>query len=176
MGGLVARYAALPTDPDAGHPRRLRVRRLFTIATPHNGAQLAPLGGLVSATARQMRHGSDFLERLNAALPDAEYDLIPYVRLGDFTVGPPWAAPPGRTPYWVSNRPLQLPHVMAFLDARFRADIVARLRGDQPPHRPHPRAVARVTPNTCRLRFSGTTRNRKRQRDAQTDQPSIRRH
>ena len=132
MGGLVARYAALPPDADAGHPRQLRIHRLFTIATPHNGAQLAPLGGLVSAAARKMRHGSAFMNTLNAALPDAEYQLIPYVRLGDFTVGPAWAAPPGRTPYWASNRPLQFPHIMSFLDARIRADIITRLRGELP--------------------------------------------
>ena len=147
MGGLVARYAAVPPDPDADHPRQLVIRRLFTISTPHHGAQLAPLGSPVSSAARKMRHESDFLNRLNDALPDADYDLIPYVRLGDFTVGPAWAAPPGMTPYWVSNRPMQFPHIMSFLDARIRADIVARLRGESAPHRTHPCAFTQINPS-----------------------------
>ena len=34
-----------------------------------------------------MRTGSPLLDYLDAGLPDTDYELIPYVRLGDFTVG-----------------------------------------------------------------------------------------
>ena len=44
MGGLVARYAALPIAPrDEGPAKRLRIARLFTISTPPRGARMADL-------------------------------------------------------------------------------------------------------------------------------------
>ena len=74
MGGLVSRHAALPLDDGArgahGPTRRLKIRRLFTIATPHRGANWAPLG-VFNSLAQSMRHGSPLLQRLDAALPSA---------------------------------------------------------------------------------------------------------
>ncbi len=71
MGGLVARY----------YVQRLggasRVRRLITLATPHNGTYTAFLRG--NAGARQMRPGSEFLRRLNSdahMLNDIEFISI----------------------------------------------------------------------------------------------------
>ena len=76
MGGLIARYAAMPLPDDS---RQLRIRRLFTISTPHRGAKLA---ALPTFDQRQidMRPGSAFLASLDDALADADYDLLPYVR------------------------------------------------------------------------------------------------
>ena len=131
MGGLVARYAALePTGP-APAPRRLRMARLFTISTPHRGADLA---ALPTWDARQidMRAGSDLLRQLDAALPTTRYSVYPYVRLGDVLVGAANTAPPGTTPWWVANQPLSLPHAGAYTDPRIVADIARRLRHEPP--------------------------------------------
>ena len=138
MGGLVARYAALPAfkaePPDPAHPgpsRRLDIRTLFTLASPHRGARLAAWPSL-DPRINAMRAGSPFLRYLNAALPDAPYTLTPYVRLGDATVGDDNAAPPGRAAWWVTNTPFTLAHMAARSDDRLTADILRRLRGETP--------------------------------------------
>ena len=130
MGGLVGRYAAV-TKPGQ---RRLRVARLFTISSPHRGATMARLPAL-SRLHADMRAGSDFLRALEAAEARTtadDYDLLPYVRLGDGVVGAANAAPVGVRPWWVANRPLQPAHAAASLDPRVRADVARRLRGEEP--------------------------------------------
>ncbi len=133
MGGLVARHAA------AQEPKRLRIVRLFTIATPHRGAEMAALPTL-HPLQRAMREGSSFLDRLKKA--GTPYRVFPYVRLGDAIVGVGHAAPRGRHPWWVPNRPLDAAHLGAYRDPRILADIAARLRGEAPftkrPPRPPP--------------------------------------
>ena len=130
MGGLVGRYAAVPTlnQPEG---RRLRVARLFTISTPHRGAALAGLP-TIDRLQIDMRAGSRFLRDLDAAYEGGGYELFPYVRLSDVPVGPPNAAPRGRTAWWVSNLPLQDSHMGAPTDPRIVADIARRLRGEAP--------------------------------------------
>lgn len=128
MGGLVARHAV---QPEEGSPRRLRVRRLFTIATPHRGAKMA---GVPTRDERilDMRAGSKFLSDLDTqASPEAPI-VYPYVRLDDAVVGVDRSAPPGRNPWWVANIPLSLAHVGAGQDPRILADIARRLRGEEP--------------------------------------------
>ena len=56
MGGLVARYAALDIE---GKPR-LNVSKLFTIATPHLGADLAELPSF-NQLHLDMRKGAVFI-------------------------------------------------------------------------------------------------------------------
>jgi len=134
MGGLVARYAAAPVP---GERRRLRVARLFTIASPHRGAELAGRLPPLTRLQRDMRPGSPFLRRLadaetRAAATGDAYEIVPYVRLGDRTVGCDNAAPPGANPWWLANRPLEPPHSAASLDPRIRADVARRLRGETP--------------------------------------------
>jgi len=146
MGGLIARYAALPPTPplsqevsaqastaqsDAGPRHRLKIARLFTISTPHRGAQLATLPHY-DAVIRDMKPGSDFLNRLDQHLPDARYAIIPYVRLGDGIVGEENAAPEGRTAWWVDPPPITGIHMYAHRDPRIVADIARRLRGEPP--------------------------------------------
>jgi pimeloyl-ACP methyl ester carboxylesterase len=128
MGGLVARHAALPRT-DSG--KRLNVRRLFTISTPHRGAALAAFPTL-DRRVTDMRCGSEFLRRLDAASQDAEYELIPYVRLDDAIVGVANAAPAGQLAWWVANIPGHAAHLGAASDPRFIADIARRLRGEPP--------------------------------------------
>ncbi|MEM9916031.1 MAG: hypothetical protein AAF911_13840 [Planctomycetota bacterium] len=128
MGGLVARYAALPPDPERGQTRRLKINRLYTIASPHRGANWAALGPWISL-ANDMKSGSDFLARLDAGRAEADYELVPYTRLGDWVVGPENTSPPDEKPVWVSARAFEMAHIQAAFDARIQADILARLRG-----------------------------------------------
>jgi hypothetical protein len=125
MGGLVARYAAAePTGPGA---KRLRIARLFTISSPHRGAELAELPTL-HRLQLDMRAGSPFLRALDDAPLD--YELVPYVVLKDRIVGQTNAAPYGESPHWVSGN--FGAHVGAHRDARILADIARRLRGEEP--------------------------------------------
>lgn len=136
MGGLVARWAALPpaqrfrgaasTPPGKATGKRLRIAHLFTISTPHRGAgfcdSLAP-----DAAARDMRRGSPFLGVLDAALPSAPYELVCYGQLRDHLVGATRCAPEGRQPIWTSGTFL-FSHFKAGDNPLFLADIARRLR------------------------------------------------
>ena len=126
MGGLVARHASRRRS-DGG--KRLAIRRLFTISTPHRGARMAQLPTL-DQRAVDMRADSEFLAELDEALPEAEYELYSYARLGDWIVGVENAAPPGLTAWWVPSPPLSFAHLGAANDPRILADIALRLRGE----------------------------------------------
>ncbi len=128
MGGLVARHASRPRT-DGG--TRLAIRRLFTISTPHRGARMAGMPTFDDRTI-DMRSGSEFLAELDAALPDADYTMYNYTRLGDWIVGVENAAPPGQTAWWVPTPPASFSHLGAATDPRIMADIARRLRGDPP--------------------------------------------
>ncbi len=131
MGGLVARDAAAPPENSAATSRRLRIRRLFTLSSPHRGARWASLPCFLKLH-RDMRIGSDLLVRLNEEARGTEYAIYPYVRLGDLIVGAENAAPPGSPPLWVSDRLLQPAHAAGVVDARIHADVARRLRGESP--------------------------------------------
>jgi hypothetical protein len=153
MGGIVARLAALPprerptvdgaplwNATEAPTGARLNVVRLFTLASPHGGARLARIAALDDA-ARAMRAGSAFLNRLDEALPRAEYTLLCYAHTGDVTVGARHAAPPGVTPIWTDGT-VMFSHGAIVENPWFAADIARRLRGDEPlltPDKPPPR-------------------------------------
>ena len=73
---MAARFAA-----DRLEGRRLRIRRLITIGTPHRGAVLAPANPLVEDRAVQdMYPGSLFLTRLDEAYR-GDYPIVAYARL-----------------------------------------------------------------------------------------------
>jgi pimeloyl-ACP methyl ester carboxylesterase len=125
MGGLVARFAAVPLKGGG----RLRIARLFTICSPHQGARLAEVPTLEGRVI-DMRHGSGFLTELNGQ--ERDYELVCYARLGDSIVGEENCAPPGMSPWWVEAPPLEAPHLAAPMDLRILADIGRRLRGEEP--------------------------------------------
>ncbi len=130
MGGLVARYAASDAY-FAKSGRRLRIARLFTISTPHAGADLADLPTF-DQRAEDMREGSAFLATLNATRPAEEtFEVFAYVRLHDGVVGEEHAAPPGQTAWWVPSG-FTLAHTLAGRDERILADILRRLRDEEP--------------------------------------------
>lgn len=128
MGGLVARYSAVD-DPSLG--RRVKIRRLFTISSPLNGAIRAGMMPLnLMDIVRDMRPGSAFYADL--AKHPADYEVVSYSRLRDPIVGERYAALPGHTPYWLDGPWWDPPHNGAFRDDRILLDIVRRLRGESP--------------------------------------------
>jgi pimeloyl-ACP methyl ester carboxylesterase len=136
MGGLIARYCALPpaTVTQCGMPPpvpsgTLRIRHLYTICTPHAGARMAE-GAFGSSMTQDMRPGSAFLSCLDAALPHADYALTCFAREGDSIVGADRSAPPGTEPILFDTPPLELSHVDAHRDPRILLVIVRSLRGD----------------------------------------------
>jgi hypothetical protein len=144
MGGLVARHASRPRT-DGG--TRLVIRRLFTISTPHQGARMADWPTLDDRTI-DMRTGSEFLAELDDALPDADYTMYNYTRLGDWIVGAENAAPPGQTAWWVPTPPASFSHLGAATDPRIMADIARRLRGDLPLTTEPPAPLSEVSDKT----------------------------
>ncbi|MEM1211649.1 MAG: hypothetical protein AAGI68_05055 [Planctomycetota bacterium] len=140
MGGLVARYAATPPTPptqttaaQADHsPRKqLKIARLYTVCSPHQGSALARLPSLLPLV-RSMAPDSPFLTELNSQFEDAPYTLTAYTRLTDPIVDPTRAAPEGHPVRWVQPPPFTLAHNYALDDPRLIADILRRLRNETP--------------------------------------------
>jgi hypothetical protein len=127
MGGLVSRYAASESFCRQS-TRKLTIKRLFTISSPHRGAKLAWIPTL-DRRIIDMRYGSAFLKTLNAEA--MSYELVAYARLGDQVVGESNAAPPGMTPLWIAP-PGGFSHGGAYGDTRILADIARRLRAEEP--------------------------------------------
>lgn len=128
MGGLVARYAALPEAPGG---KQLRINRLFTLATPHHGAKMASRFTL-DPRVKDMCASSPFLCALDSAATTATYAVIPYVTLGDGMVGSANARWIDGHVWWVPARPLAFPHLSITGDPRLIADMARRLRGETP--------------------------------------------
>ncbi|QDU35075.1 hypothetical protein KS4_31530 [Poriferisphaera corsica] len=134
MGGLVARYAAIPVSEtgEKKFRKRLNIKNLYTISTPHKGAELAWTAWW-DPSARAMMPGSDFIVRLNRDFKENHrYNTTAYTRLQDLIVGEENAAPDGVDLWWVDNRPFQTAHGNSGTDRRFLADIARRLRSEPP--------------------------------------------
>lgn len=127
MGGLVSRYAAMELP---GKPR-LRIARLFTIATPHQGAIISRPPSL-DPRVRYMQAGSGFLWTLDRAFEHRDYEMTCYTRLGDIVVSPQAAAPLGYPLWWVPSLPMSPSHLEAPSDPRILLDIVLRLCDETP--------------------------------------------
>jgi pimeloyl-ACP methyl ester carboxylesterase len=128
MGGLVGRYAAAP-EPGQ---KRLNVRRLFTVSSPHQGALRAMAWPSLTQMQADMCPGSEFLKKLAQTDQGAKYQIYPYSREDDTVVGAQYAAPPGHKPFTVPNEPFQPAHVGAATDPRILADVLRRLRDEKP--------------------------------------------
>jgi pimeloyl-ACP methyl ester carboxylesterase len=128
LGGLVARYAAAPSDTPA-RGRRLKIARLFTISSPHTGSAFAAYG--ITRFQHDLSPGSSFLAYVAGHDASATYSLFPYVLLGDNFVGQRHTAPPGQNPLWLAG-PMFFTHFNAMSDRRILADIALRLRDEEP--------------------------------------------
>lgn len=133
MGGLAARYAADRLQAENPGSRKLKINRLFTLATPHRGAVLSDSAALVEDRAvTDMVRRSLFLTKLQESY-QGDYEIVPYVRLKDGVVGAINAAPYGRTPIWVSApKYFGGSHLGIPEDLRLLTDIARRLRGETP--------------------------------------------
>lgn len=127
LGGLAARYAAIPQN-DGRAP--LRIARLFTISTPHRGAALADILPLIAAVQRDLRYRSDRILEIDSAPHD--YPIYCYCRLGDRIVGAKNTSPFGEGVWWVYTPWFNLPHQGSTTDPRILADIALRIYGDKP--------------------------------------------
>jgi hypothetical protein len=127
MGGLVARYAALEIE---GKPR-LKISRLFTIAAPHLGADLAELPSF-NQLHIDMRKDAPFIAMIRDSESEIDYQIVSYTFLDDEIVGEENTAPSGQTPYWLDKPNIAVAHVAVFSDDRIFADMVRRLRDEAP--------------------------------------------
>jgi len=121
MGGLVCRTAAsaLVEDP-------LEIARLFTLGTPHRGAEIAAAISPSTASS-QMRPGSAFLGRLDACpVPDETYC---FTAAGDTVIGADRGVAPGATAYRLPGRPGE-DHLSIMADPIALVEIARRLRGE----------------------------------------------
>lgn len=144
LGGLVARVAALPSgyldvssrragvtgEGGGGSPawrKRLRIRRMFALGVPFDGS---PLAGATrhEPVLRDMTPGSAFMERLRASDDMGGYEVIPYVKLLDISVGSRSSAPDGERVIWTSGT-VGANHLNIVSDRRILADIAMKLRG-----------------------------------------------
>ena len=106
MGGLVAMFCALD-DPQLG--RTLRIRNLYTIASPLRGARLAERAPfLLNSMQRDMKPGSALYQRIENSPID--YQIYSYTRLDDDIVGEMYTSAPNRGVWWVENLPGQPAH------------------------------------------------------------------
>ncbi len=143
MGGLVARWAALPPserirsedDAPAIGAKRLNIVRLFTFSTPHRGAVMAEKVH-IDAAASDMCAGSAFLDTLDDRRSAHPYELVCYAQVGDGIVGATRAAPPGEDPIW-SEGTVLFSHISVVENPIFVTDVAKRLRGEPPLVLPH---------------------------------------
>ncbi|QDU35074.1 hypothetical protein KS4_31520 [Poriferisphaera corsica] len=141
MGGLIARYAAIPpqwapnTTTNFGSTptssrKRLNIKNLYTICTPHQGAALAWLGSF-DPNARDMKVNSDFLIALDKDYSsNSRFNLRAYARLDDLIVGEQNTAPNDIPTHWVGRSLMGGGHFLADQDPRIIADILRNLRSE----------------------------------------------
>jgi pimeloyl-ACP methyl ester carboxylesterase len=124
MGGLVARLLCTPDHSDS---RLLHAHRIFTIASPHRGANLARKVH-PNQTSRDMRPGAEFITRLNTRVDPR---LRCYAQNNDRIVGATNTAPPGSEPFWMPGTRL-MSHFTSQQHPVILADIARHLRGEEP--------------------------------------------
>jgi len=130
MGGIVARDAACPPRPQEDDPRRLKIHTLYGISVPHRGVRLGVIG-FYDSMAKEMFKNSETNGRIKSYFKPGEYEIQDYGRLGDPWVGVDNATLPGHFIRWLPNTTFGDAH-LGFQDPRIVADILRRLRGEEP--------------------------------------------
>lgn len=139
MGGVVARHAATADARFGEDDHRLNIRNLFTIASPHTGAQLADVAGFWG-TGLAMRSNSPFLRRLakREQAGEIDYPIVAYARTNDYTIGPGSALPEHLLDrgllIWVRANPLGGGHWRPYADETILGDIARRLTTETQRH------------------------------------------
>jgi pimeloyl-ACP methyl ester carboxylesterase len=123
MGGIISRMLAAEEYARERRLERLQLQRLFTMATPHQGAKIATHIHPDRA-AVDMQIGSSRLAWLNT-LP-RDYELHCYAILNDFTVGAKQTALDPEHPIWVRGTPL-FSHSLITEHPLVVLDVAARL-------------------------------------------------
>ena len=117
MGGLISRYYL----QELGGAKRCD--GFFTISTPHHGTKMAQL--FYGEGARQMRPGSEFLERLEATENQlGNMPVVSYRTPADLVIRPTASSK------WDRAENLSIPcplHPMMTFSPRVRRDILGRL-------------------------------------------------
>ncbi len=137
MAGPAARLAAAPGGSFGDHGRRLRIGRMFSIASPHVGARMADKLGwadLVFA-ARQMRTGSGFYRNLarreQLAPPEEQFLIVQYAKENDLSIGPGSELPAHLLNrgivIWIDTPRGRSGHQKVYADETIRNDIARRL-------------------------------------------------
>jgi hypothetical protein len=131
MGGTVARDAACPPRGQGiDDPHRLKIDTFYGISVPHRGVRLGVFG-FYDSMAREMFRNSETNRRIEAYFKPGDYRIEDYGRLGDPWVGVENATVPGHYIRWLPNTTFGDAH-LGFLDPRIVADIVKRIRGEEP--------------------------------------------
>jgi pimeloyl-ACP methyl ester carboxylesterase len=125
LGGLVAREAAR----DRRGERRLRISRLFTIATPHLGTGWARFWPIVPnrRQAADCRATSEFLASLNADPSSKAMAIRAYWCEGDVVVAKESACAVGEVGAIYPRAPGARVHDRCVRDARFARDVIPEL-------------------------------------------------
>jgi len=135
MGGLVGMLASLPEKIPAAVAQSMRVVRVFTLATPHQGARMADKFAPDQAS-RCLRSQGAFVRDLDAAWrAHSAVRPVCYSRLADTWVGAQWSAPSGEQPIWTDGQ-WGIAHGTVTRDPRIVLDLALRLRGEEPVGQP----------------------------------------
>jgi pimeloyl-ACP methyl ester carboxylesterase len=131
MGGLIARVAAEQPLKNKKPRKRLKVKRMFTISSPHKGTgwwigwlPVDQMSWAVSLWGRNYRNW------LDDRLAEADFDLYCYGQGNDWIVGGNFEA--ASHPEIKARGKLLFSHTSSYGNYRHLADIAARLRGEDP--------------------------------------------
>lgn len=131
MGGLIARVAAESPRKGKKPRKRLKVKSMFTIGSPHKGtswwirwAAIDQMSWAVSLW------GGNYRSWLNERLVEADYDLYCYGQGNDWIVGNNFEA--AGYPEIKARGLFLFSHTSSYGNYRHLADIASRLRGEDP--------------------------------------------
>jgi len=131
MGGIIGRVAALEPRSGTQPRKRLQIRTLYTISTPHSGVGWW-LGWVFvgEMSFNTSRYAGDNRRLLDAAQATAGYELLCYGQGNDWVAGRNTA--PAGYQTMEARGTIILSHITSFGNYRHLADIAARLRGEAP--------------------------------------------